>query len=574
VTTAPNFFWGPRVESEKTLFRLWAPDRDKVFLELGGETPVPMTPSADGWHHLSLSVLADSNYRFRIGDIAVPDPASRAQRGEASVVTDPGRYHWRDSSWKGRPWEETVIYEAHAGLLGGFKGVARHLSRLSAIGVTAIELMPIADFPGARNWGYDGVLPFAPDESYGSPDDLKFLVDEAHALGMMVFLDVVYNHFGPSGNFLPLYAQPFFRTDRHTPWGNAIDFRQPPVRQFFVENALYWISEFHIDGLRFDAVHAICDRDFLRSLAQTIRLHVPEGRQVHLVVENEDNDAQLLETGFTAQWNDDLHHAIHVLLTGEHSGYYADYSAAPAEYLARALREGFVYQGQVSRNTGRSRGMSSGHLPPTAFVAFLQNHDHVGNRALGERLTVLTQPAALRAAIALVLLSPQIPLIFMGEDAGAREPFLYFCDHTDAKLAEAVRIGRQTEFVKFPQYADSASRAQIPDPNDWATYEDSRPTLDSPNAEGARSLYAALLAIRHRHIVPRLAHTCSRAAQAIGEKAVIASWRMGDGATLTLAANFGEQIVHARLPTGKPLWGCTTSGAIAGFSTLCWLEMP
>jgi maltooligosyltrehalose trehalohydrolase len=574
VTAPIDFLWGPRTDAQATRFRLWAPDRDDVALEIAGAPPMKMRHTKDGWREALSPAPPGTQYNFRIGDIAVPDPASRAQGGMASIVTDPTGFVWRNTQWNGRAWEETILYEVHPGLMGGFKGVADKLEALAEIGITAIELMPVADFPGARNWGYDGTLPFAPDEQYGTPDDFKRLIDAAHGLGLMIFLDVVYNHFGPDGNYLGLYAREFFRADCRTPWGDAIDFRRQPVRRFFIENALYWIHEFRIDGLRFDAVHAICGKDFLHELAREIRASVPPERHVHLVVENDDNDAGLLENGFDAQWNDDFHHAMHVLLTGETTGYYGDYAQHPAEALARSLRDGFVYQGEYSQHRGTARGTASAHLPPTAFVDFLQNHDQTGNRAFGERLTALAGPKALRAAVALLLLSPHIPLLFMGEEWGAREPFLYFCDHRDADLAKSVREGRRSEFAKFADFADPSKRAQIPDPNAAETFERSRPRDDAAEARLWRYLYTRLLRLRHEQIIPRLKGADGEHAEAIGEKAILAHWRMGDGARLTLACNLGSEAAPANLPGGVPLWGQTGGGTIQAHTTLCWIELP
>lgn len=570
------FLFGPKSEKAgEASFRLWAPDRSEIGLELDGAAARRMVRDAQGFHTLRCKAAAQARYRFRIDEtLSVPDPASRIQNGDIaddSVLPDPGAFLWRCNGWKGRPWEETVLYELHAGLLGGFAGVTEHLPRLANLGITAIELMPIADFPGRRNWGYDGVLPFAPDRTYGTPGQLKSLIDRAHALGLMVFLDVVYNHFGPEGNWLSTYAGEFFRDDVRTPWGSAIDFRQPLVRQFFLENALYWIDEFRIDGLRFDAVHAIADRDFLPGFAEAIRAHIPDDRHVHLILENDDNEAGLLRSGFDAQWNDDFHHAVHVLLTGEHEGYYGDYSDAPAQALARALREGFVYQGEPSaHHNGQSRGTPSADLPPTAFVSFLQNHDQIGNRAFGERLTVLADAQALRAAVALLLLSPHIPLIFMGEEAGAREPFLYFTDY-GSQLAEAVREGRRAEFAKFRAFADAAARERIPDPNAQSTYDASRPAFDGETAHEWTRFYASLLKIRRERIAPHLRGARAKGSSALAPAAVIAKWTLGDGACLTIACNLGKDDVPAPLPAAEPLWGIPAE-SLPRFSTLVWIE--
>jgi maltooligosyltrehalose trehalohydrolase len=544
-------FGAMRLGPGRTRFRLWAPDSAEVMLEIEGRSPIAMSADPGGYHTTVADCAAGARYRYRVRpDLAVPDPASRAQGGDvhdSSIVVDPSSYNWRHNDWRGRPWHEAVIYELHVGLCGGFAGVQARLPDLAKLGVTAIELMPIADFPGTRNWGYDGVLPYAPDASYGRPDELKALVDTAHGLGLMVILDVVYNHFGPDGNYLGAYASPFWRNDLSTPWGDAIDFRQDQVRDFFIENALYWLLEYRIDGLRFDAVHAIMDNDFLKILAARIRAAVEPQRQVHLVMENEDNAAHLLrassdQPGYDAQWTDELHHCLHVLLTGEREGYYEDYAASPAAMLARCLAEGFGFQGQVSQHTGKPRGEPSAHLPSTCFVVCLQNHDQIGNRALGERLTTLAHPDGLRAATALLLLIPQIPLLFMGQEWGAETPFLFFTDHHGA-LAEAVRQGRRREFAKFAAFADPERRKQIPDPNAISTYEASRPDpaeSNHPKHATWLALHRELLAIRTRHIMPHM--KCARAlsAEPLGEAAVRASWRLDNGTVLAIGVNLGS----------------------------------
>jgi len=570
----PVFRFGPQPAEGGTTFGIWAPAEDVISLEIDG-VQTSLLQDDDGFRAIATAAGAGARYRFVLnGGERVPDPGSRVQAGDItdeSLVPDPHGYRWRCNDWRGRPWEETVLYELHVGLLGGFCGVAQHLQRLAELGVTAIELMPIADFPGQRNWGYDGVLPFAPDSAYGTPDELKALIDRAHALGLTVFLDVVYNHFGPEGNWLGVYSPQFFREDIHTPWGSAIDFRQPMVRRFFLENALYWIHEFRIDGLRLDAVHAIADRDWLPELAGAIRQSIPPDRHVHLVVENDNNDSALMTSGFDAQWNDDWHHALHVLLTGEHSGYYADYAKAPAEALARILAEGFAYQGEPSAHRGgKARGTSSTALSPTSFVSFLQNHDQIGNRALGERLTTLAKPDALRAAIALLLLSPQIPLLFMGEETAAREPFLYFTDFR-SDLADAVRDWRRAEFAQFPAFADAAVREQIPDPNALSTFELSRPGFTGQRAQDWSRFYASLLKIRRERIVPHLRGAKSEGAKAAGNSAVVATWRLANGARLTIAANFGDGAVQVAIPDTAPVWG-VPSDALPACATLAWIE--
>ncbi|MCG7348058.1 malto-oligosyltrehalose trehalohydrolase [Sphingomonas sp. ACRSK] len=566
--------WGATpVAADRTRFRLWAPDRPEVTLEIDGGQAVAMTRDEDGWFSAEAPVGAGARYRFRLdADLAVPDPAARAQAGGVhgwSVVVDPDAYRWTTSDWVGRPWEEAVIEEVHAGVLGGFAGVAERLPALADLGVTAIELMPVNAFGGTRNWGYDGVLPYAPAEAYGSPEELKALVDRAHALGLMVFLDVVYNHFGPDGNYLGAYAGGFFHSDVHTPWGGAVAVDAEPVHRFFVDNARMWLEEYRIDGLRFDAVHAIGNPGFLDAMATELREAVGPDRHVHLVLENEENDAQRLGADrFNAQWNDDFHNVLHVLLTGESSAYYQDFAEKPAERLARCLAEGFIYQGEGSPNhDGKPRGSKSGHLPPTAFVSFLQNHDQVGNRAMGERLTLLADADKLRAATALLLLGPQIPLLFMGDSEGSRAPFLFFTDFHD-ELADAVREGRRKEFAKFEAFADPEARARIPDPNARSTFDQSRPE-PGPEVAAWRALYGELLGLRHTHIVPRLKGTTSLGAEAVGEAAVVARWRMGDGATLTIALNLGDTGVSFP-ELAQPLFAHGEPGAPA--SVAVWVE--
>ena len=559
-------------------FRIWAPAKSRAVLELDGRDPLPMQATGDGWFEVQAPGAAGARYRYRFDELAVPDPASRAQADDVhgfSLVVDPRAYPWRTPDWRGRPWRETVLYELHAGLFGGFEGVAERLPALKALGVTAVELMPIADFPGRRNWGYDGVLPYAPDAAYGSPDQLKALVDRAHELGLMIFLDVVYNHFGPDGAYLHAYAPQTFREDLHTPWGGAIDFRRREVRDYFTQNALYWINEYRFDGLRLDAVHAIGEQDWLTEMAHAVREAAGPGRHVHLVLENEHNTAEHLRGPFDAQWNDDFHNVVHVLLTGETGGYYQDFAERPAERLARCLSEGFIYQGEGSPNhDGAPRGGPSADLPPIAFVSFLQNHDQVGNRAMGERLIELAHPQALRAATALMLLCPQIPLLFMGEETGSRSPFLFFTDFHD-ELADAVREGRRREFAKFAEFSDPERRARIPDPNAETTFERSRP-LPGDDAEAWRAFYTELLALRRERIVPHLDEARAEGAQALGDKAVCARWRLGDGAQLTVALNLDEgEVAWPDAPLAQPLYvvGEVAPCGLAGRSFAAWLEV-
>lgn len=529
-------------------FALWAPSASSVQLLFEDGSSHPMQPQSGGWFQLDARCPTHCGYRYLIDEhTAVPDPASRYQprgiQGYGSIV-DPQHYTWNTQGWRGRPWHETVLYELHVGLLGGYAGVEQHLPELARLGITAIELMPLGEFPGERNWGYDGVLPFAPQSSYGSPDELRHLIDRAHELGLMVFIDVVYNHFGPDGNYLGAYAADFFRADISTPWGASIDFRRPEVRDFFCENALMWVLDYRVDGLRLDAVHAISEKDFLVELAERVRAAVPEDRHVHLVLENEDNDARLLPRPYDAQWNDDAHNVLHVLLTGETESYYSDYADQPTDKLARCLGEGFIFQGEANRH-GSSRGQPSGHLPSSAFVMFLQNHDQTGNRALGERLIALADERALKAATALLLLSPMVPLLFMGEEWGCRQPFLFFTDH-HPELGEAVRQGRRSEFSEFSSFTDSSARERIPDPNARDTFDRSAPDHSArpePAHEQWLNYYRHLLELRHQLIIPRLSGSQSLGCQVLGDKAVAAAWRLGDGSLLYLDLNLSSESV-------------------------------
>ncbi|HET6656207.1 MAG TPA: malto-oligosyltrehalose trehalohydrolase [Gammaproteobacteria bacterium] len=563
--------YGAQVEDDGVRFRIWAPAQDAPRLVLesaDGEQSLPMTSTDDGWFEITTDAAgAGSRYRYALAnDLRVPDPASRFQPDDvhgASQVVDPRAYEWQCPDWRGRPWRDTVLYETHVGTYtgsGDYDGVRRKLDYLVDIGITAVQLMPLSDFEGRRNWGYDGVLPFAPDSSYGTPETLKQLLDAAHERELMMFLDVVYNHFGPSGNYLAQYAPGFFTDHYRTPWGDAIDFARTEVRQFFIHNALYWLEEYRFDGLRFDAVDQIRDpseTDFLTELAQTVRTRISD-RHVHLVLENDDNAAHYLQREqqpelYTAQWNDDFHHAAHVIATGEDSGYYIDYADQPVAALGRALTEGFIYQGGHSEYRDRNRGEPSSQLPSSAFVNFIQNHDQIGNRAFGERLNALADAEAVEALTAILLLAPQVPLLFMGEEWGAPQPFYYFCDY-DGELADAVREGRRREFSRFSFFADPDVRERIPDPNAEATF--TAVCLDWLAAErlaGQRRLefVAKLLDIRRREIVPRL--DASGGSCEVKRHALRVEWTLADGAHLYLAANLSAQATE----TGWTLPGRT-----------------
>ncbi len=568
--------------ADHTRFRLWAPSAQVAHVVIN-DVAYAMQAQSAGWYQADVACGAGTHYKFETVDqdgnaLRFADPASRAQAGDIhdqSIVVDPLAYHWQFPLWRGRPWHETVVYELHAGVLGGFEAVQHKLAGLAELGITAIELMPVADFPGTRNWGYDGVLMYAPDASYGTPEQLKALIDTAHGLGLMVFLDVVYNHFGPDGNYLGAYAKPFFRDDVHTPWGQAIDFSKRQVRDFFTENALYWLSEYRFDGLRFDAVHMISEQDWLVEMGQRIRREIRGDRHVHLVLEHDGNAAHFLgntyDAPFNAQWNDDGHHVLHTLLTGEQDHYYLDYSDRPAEKLARCLGEGFVYQGELTLTRAEPRGVPSAHLSPSSFVLFVQNHDQIGNRAFGERLSTLVRPSALRAATALVMLSPQIPLMFMGDEIGATEPFLFFTSHTE-ELAQAVRDGRRQEFVAFAAFADAQQREKIPDPNAIETFIQSKPVAGE-HAEESRAWIASLLHVRRTQLFHHLQGCRPLGACVLGDAAVAARWQLSNGAVLAIAINLAPTEVSVKLDDIAKTAGADllfeTSGVLSSLERDC-----
>ncbi|MDO8988052.1 MAG: malto-oligosyltrehalose trehalohydrolase [Sideroxyarcus sp.] len=564
------------LESGGVRFRLWAPDAAEVFVRLEGDATqeLRMQPDSNGWHGLIVpDARCGSRYRYRVGsgELLLPDPASRFNPDDvhgASEVIAPGDFAWSDDAWRGRPMEEAVFYEVHLGTFsptGDFAGLEARLDYLAELGITALEIMPVADFPGRRNWGYDGVLPYAPDAAYGRPEDFKRLVAAAHARGLMVLLDVVYNHFGPEGNYLQLYARDFFNPRHTTPWGAAINFDGPgsrTVRDFFVHNALYWLEEYHLDGLRLDAVHAIRDDsspDIVEEIAAAISAGPGKDRHVHLILENDRNQSHYLAHG-AAQWNDDMHHAFHVIATGESDGYYADYAADPVGHLGRCLAEGFAFQGEASAyRNGKARGEPSAHLPPTAFVDFLQTHDQIGNRAFGERLCHLAAREVLEAEAAVLLLAPQPPLLFMGEEFAAAQPFMFFCDF-GPELAQAVTDGRRREFARFARFADPAVRERIPDPNADTTFAACVLDWTSLGREPHASmlaLYRQLLELRRRVIAPRLAGM-TRGASGVERPAprvLRIVWHLGDDSRLHLQANLGPAPVDGMAaPVGSLLY--------------------
>jgi 1,4-alpha-glucan branching enzyme/maltooligosyltrehalose trehalohydrolase len=582
-----SYAFGPLLSEQGVAFRFWAPFHDKVLLKLENDQPREMQRSAEGWHHCEVAgASTGTSYKFLLSDgLAVPDPASRYQPEDAhgpSEVVDLSTYKWRSDSWRGRPWEETVLYELHMGSFtteGTFRAAIERLDHLQQLGVTALQIMPLSDFPGRYNWGYDGVIPYAPDSSYGRPEDLMALVDEAHLRGISVFLDVVYNHFGPDGNYLPNYA-PLF-TDKHqTPWGQGINYDAEGskwVREFVIQNALYWITEFRFDGLRLDAVHAIVDfseEHVLHELARRVKAAVGD-RHVHLVVENEDNDSDLLrrrEDGkvslFTAQWNDDLHHVLHTAATGESFGYYADYAGDPGK-VSRALAEGFVFQGEDMPYRGTSRGKPSADLPPTAFVSFIQNHDQIGNRALGDRMITYRGETELKAIAAVWLLAPQVPMLFMGEEWGAREPFPYFCDFNE-DLNEKVRQGRRKELSRLPGFdADD-----LLDPTAFSTFASAKldwSELTTPQHAEMLAFYRELLRIRADSIVPLLkGDTGNQSVMRSDQNAIAVDWSFTKG-TLHLLANLSADPLAAdEVSSGRSIYslGNAVDGTLGPWSVI------
>jgi len=559
--------FGPALHENGVTFRLWAPAAKQVDLLL--DTAMPMEREGECYRLFVPGARAGTRYQFRIDrELAIPDPASRFQPEDvhgASEVIDQ-TYDWKVADWTGRRWEDAVFYELHVGTFtpeGTYRAALEKLDHLAETGITAIELMPLSDFPGRWNWGYDGVLPFAPDSAYGQPEDLKALIDAAHARGLMVFLDVVYNHFGPEGNYLHRITPQFFSKEQ-TPWGGAINYTHPRVRAFAIENAVYWLRDYRFDGLRLDAVHAIAtpgSPHLLHDLSAAVgTLAARSGRHIHLVLENDDNCATLLDPHedppaghYRAQWNDDYHHAWHVLLTGEKQGYYKDYEK-PGARIARSLADGFIYQGEPSpHRCGKPRGERSGTLPPTAFVNFLQNHDQIGNRARGERLAAMAKPQALEAALTILLLSPSPPLLYMGEEWGATEPFPFFCDF-QGDLADAVRNGRKAEFAEA--YAESGE--DIPDPLAQSTRQ--LASLDwnalSKDAHARRlSLTRDLLQARRAHVVPLLSSIKSGGTAEFANDVLLAQWIAGDRRLQILANLSDSERKRPAALMGAPLWG-------------------
>jgi maltooligosyltrehalose trehalohydrolase len=571
------------------LFRVWAPGSVDVNVRLLGSQDrlIPLQPEGHGYHATEVpNVRANDRYLFELGNGRVrPDPASRSQpdgvHGPSAVVEQ--EFPWTDSGWNGPELADYVIYELHIGTFtaeGTFDAAVGELDRLKNLGITAVELMPVAQFPGWRNWGYDGVYPFAVQHSYGGPAGLKRLVDACHAKGLAVILDVVYNHLGPEGNYFRDFG-PYFTDQYKTPWGDALNFDGPDsdqVRGFFLANALNWQTEFHLDALRLDAVHAIKDFSaypFLAELADAIRERAIElGRRFHLIAESDLNDARLVRPsevggyGLAAMWSDDFHHAIHSLLTGERDGYYEDFGQL--EHFVRAYNDGFTYSGQFAPHRNRRHGNSPKGVRTWQFVVCSQNHDQVGNRARGDRLTALTDLEGLKLAAGLVLLSPYVPLLFMGEEYADPAPFQYFVSHEDPNLMEAVRRGRREEFKKF------AWQGETPDPQAETTFARSRlSTRLAAVGLGAtlHGFYQKLLELRRKVPALRCRAEFLGAVVVLEKPKVMLARRKAEGVEVILAYHFGSTLAEQPVAWHVGRWrkildSAATSWAGPGTATL------
>jgi len=551
-------------------FRVWAPLARNVVLRIMSPAPltVPLTKGNLGYHEcITEGVRPGSLYLYQLDGLKeFPDPSSRSQphgvHGPSQIIESD--FPWEDQAWSSIPIQNYLIYELHVGTFtpeGTFHSALNRLDHLKDLGITAVGLMPVAQFPGDRNWGYDGVYPFAVQNSYGGAINMKRFVNACHLNGIAVILDVVYNHLGPEGNYLGAFG-PYFTERYRTPWGPAVNFDGPDsdeVRRFFIENALYWITEFHVDALRIDAVHAIMDfssRPFLQELSEAVRHRADElNRRVYLIAESSLNDARLVcpqengGIGLNAQWNDDFHHALHVLLTGEDTGYYRDFGGI--EDLARAFRDGYVYSGQYSRYRKRKHGNSSRQVPARRFVVYSQNHDQVGNRANGDRLSLLVSFEALKLAAGVVLLSPFVPLLFMGEEYAEKAPFLYFVSHSDPQLIEEVRRGRKEEFAQFQW------REEPPDPQAEETYR--RTCLQSDLAqEGIHrtllAFYRELIRMRKKKEPLRRLSKKSLEAVVYEQSKVLFLRRWTRTEETALIFHFGKTPVSLAIPLAAHTW--------------------
>lgn len=568
--------WGPQwLDRDRVRFRLWAPEAEPLELVVEGER-YAMNAAGEGWFEADVSGLhAGSTYRFRLPDGSeVPDPASHFQPqglSGPSCLVDHGGFSWKEGEWVAFPWEQAVVSEIHVGTFteeGTFAAAIERLPHLAATGINALEVLPVAHFPGSRGWGYDGVQHFAPHSAYGSPDDLKRFVDAAHGHGIAVCLDVVYNHFGPRENHVSRYAPGFFNAGRDTPWGASIRFEEQAVRRYFIDNALHWLEKYRFDGLRLDATHEIHDASpdhVVADLAQTVRARLPQ-RRIHLIAEGQRHRWGMVgyRAGrpllYDAGWNDHFHQALNVIVTGETGGYYADFAKDPEQGLARAL-EGRRPETRSDREIVSDADYAEAHWPPQAFMNFLQNHDQVGNRAFGDRLWTRIDPSSARILTAFLLLSPQIPLLFMGDEYGEKKPFMFFADY-EGDLGEAVRRGRRDEAVNFGSIAPDDLETALPDPLAPETLQASKLDWDYADSVEARrrlALHRELIALRRRHIVPLLA----------AREPVRADVTRAENGVLSVDWHFagGKLQLRARLSAGPE-----SLPAVAG--NIIWFERP
>jgi maltooligosyltrehalose trehalohydrolase len=557
------------IDASRCEFRVWAPAVDEVELHIVAPRDRRITlQQCDGGYHEAVvdNCPAGTRYFFVINENDRPDPASRLQpegvHGPSEVVGK--KFAWTDAAWKGIELADYVIYELHVGTFtaeGTFESAISKLDELKELGITAVELLPVAQFPGGRNWGYDGTLAGAAQNTYGGPEGLKKLVDACHARGLAILLDVVYNHLGPEGNYLGEYG-PYF-TDRYkTPWGLALNFDGPQsdhVRWYFIHSALQWVDEFHIDGLRVDAVHAIVDHTaepFLQDLCTAVRNRAGElGRKIYTIAESDLNDprvispAEELGLGFDSQWDDDFHHCLHTLLTGEKAGYYVGYGKVSD--LARVFKNGYLYTGQHSSYRARRYGLKANTTDGTKFVVCAQNHDQVGNRMLGDRIAALVSIEKVRLAAAAVVLSPFVPMLFMGEEYGEKAPFQYFTSHSDEALIEAVRKGRASEFDDF------AWQGEAPDPHDEETFNRSKldwDLLQRPEHGSIRQLYKGLLKFRRDKAALRTLDLSAVETHADDERGVLLVRRWAGREQVLVGFNFSEKPQTIDMPFDKAPW--------------------
>jgi maltooligosyltrehalose trehalohydrolase len=563
-----EYAWGPSFDDNAgTRFRIWAPAERSVFLRLGTEI-TPMARRDNGWFESEIRERPFGlEYGFVLSDgTLVPDPASRHQTDVLGMsrLIDSNSYEWKQGDWKGRRWEEAVFYEIHIGTFtmeGTFRAATERLAYLADIGFTAVEIMPLAHFPGERGWGYDGVFHYAPFSHYGTADDLKAFADTAHEVGLMVFLDVVYNHFGPAGNFLSKYAPGFFQDDNPTPWGTRIAFANEPVRRFFIDNAIYWLAEHHLDGLRLDAIDQIEDKSpvhILEQLSNEVHAEISD-RTIHLITENPANGTDLMaerSSGrrlYKADWNDDFHHAIHSAVTGEDTGYYMPLAKEAWKNTARALAQGHLKEGR------RILPVEPPHpscLPTTCFVDFLQNHDQVGNRAVGDRLHQSLDRDLYAALVEVLVLSPQIPLFFQGDDHLSGRPFRFFADY-EGEVRSDIWKNRETEALNFGGFPDGVGPEDIPDPSDPATFHGCKLVWEDTERSQAREwkvFLKRLLSSRARHIVP-LIGASMRGGRVLDspERCLFIDWDHSTG-VLQLRANLSETALELGGDLGQELY--------------------